>query len=131
MKRAVNWVLLRTARYAGVAVAGVTGTGFLYSAVTGNDVFAGSRSSAANLAGWLHVGASVAVIGSCLTLILLAVIAPFRARLTGIQIKLMLLPFFLLPVAFVDLAAATPSVALLLGSLQLGYLIIVPMRRAP
>ena len=126
MKLAVKWVLLRTALYVGVAVACVTATGFIYSAATGNDVLAGSRSSSANFAAWLHVGAAVASIGGCITLILLTIMAPFRTRLASIQMKLILLPLVLLPVVFVNLAGTTPSFTLGLGCLQLCYLIILP-----
>jgi len=127
MKAGITWVAIRTAIYATLAVIAVTGGGYLYSAATGTDVLAGSRWSERNLIAWLHIGAGVAAVGGCIALVLLSMIAPFRYRLMGIQIKLLLLPFFLLPVLFIDLVGSSPSFTLGIAGIQLLYLTIVPM----
>lgn len=122
--QAARWVLFRVALYALLAIVAVPTAGFTYSAVTGTSL-SGSGHSAANLLAWLHVGVAVAVLGGCLTLIVLALVVPFRSRLSAIALKLLLLPFLLCAVLFVDLAGASPAFTLGLLGLQVMYLMIV------
>lgn len=111
--------------YALIAIVAIRAAGFVYSTVTGSSL-AGSSDSAANLLAWLHVSFGVAVLGGCLTLVVLAFIAPYRRRLTAITVKLVALPFLLIPVLLVDLVGASPSFTLGLLGMQVLYLIILP-----
>jgi hypothetical protein len=124
LKETIRWVLLRAALYALFAIIAITAAGFVYSAVSGSSL-TGSSHSAANLYAWLHVGVGVAILGGCITLIVLTFIAPFRSRLSAIGIKLILMPFLLLPVLFVDLAGTSSSFTLGLLGMQILYLIAV------
>jgi hypothetical protein len=129
MRETIRWVLLRTALYMFIAVVGITGVGFAYSAATGTGIIAGSGRSLSNLNGWLHIGVGVAILGGGLTLILLGILAPFRKRLPNVIIKLILLPFFLLPVLLIDLVGADPPAILGLLGIQVLYLIVVRMNK--
>lgn len=125
MIEAVKWVLLRAALYALTAVIAITAAGFVYSFVSGSSLSGASRSSV-NLLAWLHVGVGVAVLGGCLTLIALALVAPFRRRLSRINVKAILCGLLLLPVLFVDLAGTSPPFTLGLLGMQIMYIIIMP-----
>ena len=129
MQAAAKWVLLRAGLYAALALIVATIGGFVYSAATGADVLAGSNRSLDNLRAWFHVGFGSAILGGCLTLVLLGILAPFRGRLSSVQLKLTLLPFLLFPVVIVDLAGASPSFTLGLLAIQCLYLKIMPVRR--
>jgi hypothetical protein len=130
MMASVRWVLARTGIYVAVALLGVSLAGFAYSAVTDTDALAGTSRSVDNLAAWLHLGMGVAVLGGCLTLVSLGLLAPFRRKLSALQLKLTLLTLLLVPVVFIDLVGATPSITLGLLGMQCLYLIIVPVTSA-
>jgi hypothetical protein len=125
LREAVRWVLLRAVLYAVVAIVAITGAGFAYSSATGSSL-SGSSHSTANLLAWLHVGFGVAVLGGGLTLMVLAFVAPYRRRLSALNIRLIVLPVLLLPVLFVDLVGASPSFTLGLLGMQVLYVLIMP-----
>jgi hypothetical protein len=120
MKDALSWILRRLGLYLAVAAAGV----LIGSAPLGGHL-SSVEVSLARPQNWLSYDGRILLGLGIYTAILLLPLAPFRNKLSRITLKLVLLPFLLIPVILVDLVGSSPPVILIFLGIQVCYLIIV------
>jgi len=120
MRDALSWILRRICLYLGIAAVGL----LIVSVPIGGHLTSAQKSLARPQNWLLYDGKALLILG-LYTLILLLPLAVFRNRLSRIALKLLLLPFLLIPVILVDLAGSLPSVTLFLLGIQVCYLIVV------
>jgi hypothetical protein len=127
MKNAIAWSAARTGLYLFFILAGIVGGGLLYDGVHEHIGFSYFGHALDHPGNWLLQVVRAAAILGLYTLLILAALSAVRRKLSNVALKMILLPFLLLPVALIDLAGTTPPFTLGFLVVQLLYLIVVRM----
>lgn len=130
MKNAIAWSAARTGLYLVFIVSGIVGGGLLYDGVHGHIGLSYFGHALEHPDSWLPQVVRAAAILGLYTLLLLAALSAVRQKLSNVALKMILLPFLLLPVALIDLAGTTPPFTLGFLVVQLLYVFAVRMNPA-
>jgi hypothetical protein len=128
MSSAITWSVARTGLYLVFIVAGIFGGALILDSAHGRSGLSDFGSGLGHPATWLpQVAGTAAMLGLYMLLVLMALSAG-RRKLSSATLKMILLPFLLLPVALIDLAGTTVPFTLGFLAVQVLYLIAVRMK---
>jgi hypothetical protein len=125
MRDAIKWFLAKTLLYVALTVAGLLGSAVVYNLARGHSGAAHFAGSLGSPRSWLPGLAAIALVAACFIALALGPLAVFRERLPGSIMKLILIPYLMIPVAFVDLVGSPIPFTLVVLGMQVCYLVIV------